>query len=99
MLVRRPLILVAVLAAAVMIPGCGAGDVIDPKKTELALQFDVKEATGTEVDSVACPSDVPASVGTRFTCHVVAGSGDEAVAELEVTSEAGDLRVLSLEAP
>ena len=35
---------------------------------------------------MTCPSGVPVSVGTRFTCHVVAKSGDDAVAESEVTS-------------
>ncbi|MCB8915068.1 MAG: DUF4333 domain-containing protein [Thermoleophilales bacterium] len=48
------------------------------------------------VSSVTCPSDVPVSVGTRFTCHVVAASGDDAVAELEITTDNGDLRMLSL---
>ena len=87
------------LVAGAVISGCGAGDVIDPNKTEIALRFDVREATGEPVREVTCPSDVPVSIGNRFTCLVVAQSGDEAVAELEVTSERGDLRVLSLTSP
>ncbi len=87
--------MVPVLAGAV-VSGCGSGDVIDDQKTEIAVRFDVQDATGAKVSSVTCPSDVPVSVGTRFTCHVVADSGDEAVAELEITTDNGDLRMLSL---
>jgi hypothetical protein len=93
----RTLSLIAPLAAAAVLTGCGAGDVIDPQKTQIALQYDVAEATGQKVESVVCPSDVPADPGNRFTCHVVATSGDEAVVEMEVTSTAGDLRALSIE--
>lgn len=96
----RPLFLLAgPFLAAMVLAGCGAGDVIDDQKTEIAVRFDVQDATGEPVRSVTCPSGVPVSVGTRFTCHVVAKSGDDAVAELEVTSDDGDLRMLSLTAP
>ncbi|HRV59291.1 MAG: DUF4333 domain-containing protein [Solirubrobacterales bacterium] len=93
-----PLMALVVLLGVVCLTGCGSGDVIDDQKTEIAVRFDVQEATGTKVRSVTCPDEVPVSVGTRFTCHVVARSGDDAVAELEVTSDNGDLRVLSLKA-
>jgi hypothetical protein len=95
---RLSLLLLTPLLAGAMVVGCGSGDVIDDQKTELAVQFDVQDATGQKVKSVTCPADVPVSVGTRFTCHVIAESGDDAVAELEITSEKGDLRVLSLKA-
>lgn len=85
--------------AGALLAGCGAGDVIDPEKTQIALRYDIEEATGTKVESVACPSDVPVTVGTRFTCLVEAASGDEAIAELEITGEDGDLQVLSLTRP
>jgi len=85
--------------AALLLAGCGAGDTIDPNKTEIAIRFDVEEATGEPVKSVSCPSDVPVSIGTRFVCQVEAVSGDEAVAELEITTEKGDLRMYSLTAP
>lgn len=96
---RIPLLLVLPLAAAAILAGCGAADAIDPRKAELALRYDVEEATGEEVGTVECPADIPVSVGTRFTCRVEASSGEVAVAELEITSDSGDLRVLSLEAP
>jgi hypothetical protein len=92
-------LLAAPLLAGALLSGCGAGDVIDDQKTEIAVRFDVEEATGTKVESVTCPEDVPASTGTRFTCHVVARSGEDAVAELEITSDTGNLRMLSLKAP
>lgn len=87
------------LLGAMLLSGCGAGDTVDPQKTQLALQYNVEEATGEKVAEVTCPENVPVSVGTRFTCHVIAESGDDAVAELEVTSKRADLRVLSLKAP
>ncbi len=96
---RLPALLAIPLALGALLVGCGAGDVIDDQKTELALKFDLQEATGQKVESVTCPEGVPVSVGTRFTCHVISTSGDEAVAELEVVSEKGDLKVLSLDAP
>ncbi len=96
---RLPLLVAVPLIAGLLISGCGAGDVIDDQKTEIAVRFDVRNATGEALKSVTCPSDVPVSVGTRFTCHVIARSGDEAVAELEVISDSGDLRMLSLKAP
>lgn len=72
---------------------------IDDQKAQLALRYDIEAATGEKVRKVTCPADVPVSIGTRFTCRVVAASGDEAVAELEITASNGNLRVLSLEAP
>lgn len=72
---------------------------IDPNKTEIAVRFDVREATGEPVKSVSCPSDVPVSVGTRFVCEVVAVSGDEALAELEILTDDGDMRMYGLTAP
>ena len=85
------------LVAGLLLSGCGAGDTVDPAKTEIALRFDVEEATGETVESVECPSDVPVEVGNRFRCHVIASSGEEAVVEVEVTSEKADMRALSIE--
>jgi len=92
-------VLLALVVAAAAASGCGAGDVIDDKKTEIALSYDLREATGEKISSVSCPADVPASVGTRFTCLVESASGREAVAEIEITSSQGDLKVLSLKKP
>lgn len=85
--------------AAVILAGCGADDVIDDQKTQLAVQYDVEAATGEKVSKVTCPSDVPVDVGNRFTCHVISVSGDEAVAEIEIIRDNGDLRMLGLESP
>lgn len=98
---RRPIVSAAavMLAAAALAAGCGAGDVIDSAKTEIAVRYDVEEATGTGVKAVVCPTDVPAAPGTRFTCRVEAKNGDLAVAELEVQTTRGDLRVIRLRKP
>lgn len=94
---RFALILIPFLAAAGL-AGCGAGDVIDDEKTQIAIKYDVQEATGAEVKSVTCPSNVPVSVGTRFTCAVETVSGGKAVTEVEITTERGDLKMLRLTA-
>ncbi len=93
-----PILAVPILACVVL-AGCGKGDTIDPRKTELAVEFDVQEATGEPIRSVSCPSDVPVSVGTRFVCEVEARSGDQAVAELEITTDKGDLKMYGLTDP
>lgn len=89
----------ALLAATLAATACGAGNVIDAAKTEIAVRYDVEEATGTKVRSVACPTGVPASPGTRFTCRVDARNGDLAVAELVVKTARGDLRLVRLRKP
>jgi len=96
---RIPLLLLAPVLAGALVTGCGAGDVVDDQKTELSLRYDIAEATGEKVKSVDCPADVPVSTGTRFVCSVTTTSGLEAVAEIEITSNDADLKVLSLEKP
>ena len=76
-----------------------AADVVDPAKTEIALRFDVAEATDTKIESVECPSDVEVVPGARFTCTVTARSGVEALAEIEILNEDADLRVVKLVNP
>ncbi len=68
-------------------------------KTEIAVQFDVQEATDTEVENVECPSGVEVIPGARFTCTVTAQGGTEALAEIEILNEDADLKVLKLTNP
>lgn len=89
---------IATLAAAVTLTGCAA-DVVDPAKTEIAVRFDVEEATDTKIETVKCPSDVEVIPGARFTCTVTARSGTEALAEIEILNDDADLRVLKLTSP
>jgi hypothetical protein len=88
---------VLVLSAAAL-SGC-ADDVIDPKKTQIALRFDVAEKTDTKVRSVDCPSGVEVVPGARFECLVTARDGAEAVAVMEILNDAADLKVVGLEKP
>jgi hypothetical protein len=88
----------ALFAIAAVSTGCAA-DVVDPAKTEIAVRFDVQEATDTKVKSVECPSDVEVIPGARFTCTVTARSGVEALAEIEILNEDADLKVLKLANP
>lgn len=96
---RVPSLLLPVLATAVLLVGCGAGNVVDDQKTEIALRFDIREKTGEKIDSVNCPEDVDVVPGASFECQVKTASGLEAVAKIEITDDDADLKVLSLEAP
>jgi hypothetical protein len=82
----------------VALSGC-AEDVVDPKKTQIALRFDVAEKTDTKVRSVDCPSGVEVVPGARFECLVTARDGAEAVAVMEILNDAADLKVVRLEKP
>lgn len=83
-------------AAGLLAAGCGAGDVIDPQKAAIAIEYDVEEATGVTVDRVTCPSDVKVAAGNRFECRVTTAAGDVATAELEVLNESADVRLIRL---
>lgn len=96
---RFPSLFVPALAAAALLAGCGAGNVVDDQKTEIALRFDVREKTGEKIDSVKCPEDVAVVPGTTFECRVKTVSGLDAVAKIEITDDDADLKVLSLEKP
>lgn len=69
---------------------------IDAKKAEAAIRFDVQAATDTKIDSVDCPTGVEVVPETRFTCRVQAADGSEAVAELEILNDQADVRVIRL---
>ncbi len=84
------------VTAGVLFAGCGGGNVIDPQKASIAVEYDVEEATGAEVDHVTCPSDVKVSAGNRFECEVTTVDGDVATAELEVLNESADVRLIRL---
>ncbi len=96
----RPIIAAAILLGIpAALAGCGAGDVIDPAKTGIAVRYDVEEATGAKVAAVDCPDSVAAEPGNRFTCQVRTREGDRALAELVVRTDRGDLRLLRLRKP
>jgi hypothetical protein len=96
--VRSIAAVAALIGIAAVAAGCAA-DVVDPAKTEIAVRFDVQEATDTEIAGVTCPSDVEVITGARFTCTVTARSGVEAVAEIEILNDDADLRVVKLTKP
>jgi hypothetical protein len=81
-----------------VLAGCAA-DTVDPVKTQIAIQFDVQEATDTKIREVECPGDVEVVVGARFSCTVTAADGDQALARVEILSEDADLKVLRLTNP
>lgn len=91
--------LTAVLAASlVLLAGCG-DQVVDATKTEIAIRYDVEEATGTEVAKVECPRGIAVRPGNRFSCRVRAADGTRALAELEVRNDRADLHLIRLRKP
>ena len=96
----RPQVLLApLIAAGILLAGCGPGTVIDANKAEPAILFDIQEATKTKIKSVDCPDDVEVVVGARFSCKVVAVDGAEAVAEGEILNEDADVKMIRLTKP
>jgi hypothetical protein len=91
-------LLIPLVLAAGAVSGC-AGDVVDPKKTQIALRFDIAEQTGTRIAKVDCPSGVEVIPGARFSCTVTARDGTEAIAIMEILNQAADLKVLRLTNP
>lgn len=87
------------LAVAFAFAGCGAGNVVDPAKTGIAVRYDVEEATGAKVAKVTCPSGIEVRAGNRFACRVTTESGDQALAELVVLNDRADLRLVRLRKP
>ncbi len=81
---RRFIVLPVALGCLMLGAGCG-GDTIDAAKLEAAVLAETFVKTDTKIESVDCPSGVPVSPGTRFTCTVTAADGACAQAALRTT--------------
>jgi Domain of unknown function (DUF4333) len=82
--------LVALLAIALAVAGCGGTD-IDSKKTEEQLKASTENIRGEKVSSVECPSGVAVEPGATFTCSVKLSSGKEETATLKIRDKEADL--------
>jgi hypothetical protein len=92
-----PLALAALglLAAAVLVAGCGE-TVIDSAKTEAALEENLRGSLHKRISSVECPSDVKVEAGTSFQCTVNLAGGKAETATLRIRNKEADVEVTSL---
>jgi hypothetical protein len=92
-----PVTLVALLAVASLLAGCG-DTIVDLSKTEDQIQAEVERRSPNEkVASVECPSDVKVEPREKFTCTVrISGRGTE-TATLLIRDEDANLTLLSLQ--
>lgn len=87
--------LVALAALALLAAGCGK-TVIDPVKTEDAIEQNVEGSLGKTVSSVGCPSGVEVEQGRTFECTVRLAGGDEETARLRILNEDADVELVDL---
>lgn len=95
---RKIAVAALLLAGSAALAGCGP-KLVDDAKTEIAVRYDVEEATGVDVKAVDCPEGVEARPGNRFACSVETRGGERALAELEVLNDRADLRMVRLSKP
>jgi hypothetical protein len=88
--------LVALLAGALVVAGCGK-TVIDDVKTEEAIEQNLERSVGSRVASVDCPSGIEVEVDVTFDCAVSLEGGKQETATLKILNEDADVEVTGLE--
>ena len=82
--------LLAVVALALVVAGCGS-TVIDQQKVEEQVKESSEKISGAKISSVECPSGIAVEAGTTFTCSVKFSSGKESTATLKIRDKEADL--------
>lgn len=91
-----PSVVVAIsLAGSLLLAGCG-DTVIDPAKTEDAVQADLETNFHEKIKVVDCPSDQKVEAGSTFTCTVEYADGEQATATLKIRNEDADVSFVGL---
>lgn len=85
----------AALALALLAAGCGK-TVIDPVKTEGAIEQNLEGSLGKSVTAVECPSGVEVERGRTFECTVRLAGGEEETARLRILNEDADVELVDL---
>jgi uncharacterized protein DUF4333 len=96
-LVRFCALLAPVLAAALLVAGCG-DTVIDKTKSEEATQASLERSLRERVADVDCPSDQEVVPGETYSCTVRFSGGKEATANLKIRNKDADVQIVGLEA-
>jgi hypothetical protein len=88
-------LVLGLLAAAVLVAGCG-DTVLDTTKTEEQLKASVANSLEEKVSSVDCPSDQKVEKGATFTCSVKLQKGEEQTVTLKIRNSDADISVIGI---
>jgi hypothetical protein len=88
-------LLLALIAAAALVVGCG-DTVLDSTKTEEQLQASLSKSLGAKVSSVDCPSDIEVEKGKTFACSVNMQKGEDQTVTLEIRNSDADVSVTDI---
>lgn len=91
----RCLAVSALLAAGLLVAGCGE-TVIDDVKAEGAIQSNLEKALHANIKSVDCPADEKVEAGKTFTCSVNFSDGKQATATLKILNKDADVSLVGL---
>jgi hypothetical protein len=83
------------IALAFALVGCGE-TVIDPAKTEAAIQADLEDSMQAKIRAVDCPPDQKVEAGATFTCTVGYSDGERATATLKIRNDDADVSFVGL---
>jgi hypothetical protein len=97
-LLKRSGLLLGLLAAAVLVAGCGE-TVIDTTKTEEQLEANLSHSLNEKVSSVDCPSDQKVEKGATFDCSVKLQKGEEQTVTLKIRNSDADISVINISGP
>ena len=94
-LLRCSSALLGLVAAAVLVVGCGE-TVIDTTKTEEQLEANLSHSLNEKVSSVDCPSDQKVEKGATFTCSVNVQKGEDQTVTLKIRNSNADISVIGI---
>jgi hypothetical protein len=94
-LLKRSGLLLGLIAAALLVAGCG-DTVLDATKAEEQLQASVSRSLGQKVSSVDCPSDIEVEKGKTFSCSVKMQKGEDQTVTLEIRNSDADISVTDI---
>ena len=83
------------LVLATVATGCG-DTVLDPVKTEEAVQADLEKSVHEKIKAVECPSNQKVEVDKTFTCTVIYADGKQATATLKIRNKEADVSFVGL---
>jgi uncharacterized protein YgiM (DUF1202 family) len=87
----RPLLVVALLAAALAAAGCTTKKKIDTSKAERSIKSALESKKSGSISTVSCPDSVDVKKGATFQCSIVGTNGKTAKVTVLQTDDKGDV--------